>query len=101
MENGDLLVGMEVMEDIEMGTGGMVESLTNQPTRGKRPTIQGGVHHGDKDGVAVHTNRQTNRQNVSSEKVSLLLYNFFVMCLITPHPLFLHHPITTTIMGVE
>lgn len=84
MENGDLLVGMEVMEDIEMGTGGMVESLTNQPTRGKRPTIQGGAHHGAKDGAAVHTNRQTNRQNrqnVSSEKFSLLQYNFFVMCL--------------------
>ena len=90
MENGDLLVGMEVMENIEMGSGGMVESLTNQPTRGKRPTIQGGVHHGGKDGAEVHTNRQTNRQNVS-EKFSLLLYNFFVMCLIAPHPLLLHH----------
>ena len=89
MENGDLLVGMEVME--EMGSGGMVESLTNQPTRGKRPTIQGGVRHGDKDGVAVHTNRQTNRQNVSSEKFSLLLYNFFVMCLTALHPLLHNH----------
>ena len=97
MENGDQLVGMEVVEEIEMGSGnlvesievvemGIVENLTNQPNRGERPVIQGGVHRGDKDGVAEYINQDTPHQNVSSES-AILLCMFFVIfiCLIVLH----------------
>lgn len=72
MENGDLLVGMKAVEEVEIGVGNLaggtaaveialVEGLANRPIIGKRPIIQVGVRHGVKDGVAEYQQNVSNR----------------------------------------